>query len=556
MLNGSDIVNWDVLSEVAKQQVKNNKIVFNKKINYYDNVASMKADNTLKVGDMVVTLGYYDKNDAGGATYFITDSIKNTDQLLWQEKLENNLFADLYTGDKYSINMKQIGLKGDGVTDNLELYNKIYNKANWKKCEFYFPRGTYYFSDSINVPQYCNFHGDSVNEYGTEMIRATFLFDGANLENKYGITVSYQTYVHDICIKINGAYEITEDRKNLETPYVENVIVKGVGGLKVEHSNNKISSVKVSGASDIGIYVYTYNIVKDICVTNSKIGLKVCNDSLFTDLLFIKCYMLIYVGGAMNIFDKVRADSAYQGIYAVGSMNRYNNLMLDWVFKYGILIIGNRNTVDINGRIAICSYDKNYEDKNVHGNLVNFPVIINKDSVDNIVNITVPNLYNYNDSGTAQSFGNGVFVQNPNNSINISTDISPDTTSTFRRLVCSDQNIDIPVTINNVNYLLKNWMYCSKVLKQNYEEYVPVTGLTFNNDTETVVVGDTVTPAYTITPDNVSNKEVTFTSSDTSIADVNEKGVVTGIAQGTATITISTKGGKFADTCTVIVSAS
>ena len=31
----------------------------------------MKADNKLKVGDMVITLGYYEANDGGGAEYRI-----------------------------------------------------------------------------------------------------------------------------------------------------------------------------------------------------------------------------------------------------------------------------------------------------------------------------------------------------------------------------------------------------------------------------------------------------------------------------------------------------
>lgn len=42
-----------------------------KKPYYYENVASMKLDDTLQEGDMAITLGYYSANDDGGAEYKI-----------------------------------------------------------------------------------------------------------------------------------------------------------------------------------------------------------------------------------------------------------------------------------------------------------------------------------------------------------------------------------------------------------------------------------------------------------------------------------------------------
>ncbi len=81
---------------------------------------------------------------------------------------------------------------------------------------------------------------------------------------------------------------------------------------------------------------------------------------------------------------------------------------------------------------------------------------------------------------------------------------------------------------------------------------VPVTGVTLSGTTS-VKVGNTTTLTATVAPDNATNKNVTWTSSDTSVATVAD-GVVTGVAAGTATITVTTEDGGFAADCTVTVS--
>ena len=80
---------------------------------------------------------------------------------------------------------------------------------------------------------------------------------------------------------------------------------------------------------------------------------------------------------------------------------------------------------------------------------------------------------------------------------------------------------------------------------------VAVTGVTLDTTSATVLVGNTKTLTATVSPDNAADKSVTWTSTDTSIATVDENGVVTGVATGTATIT-ATSGGKSA-TCTITV---
>ena len=66
------------------------------------------------------------------------------------------------------------------------------------------------------------------------------------------------------------------------------------------------------------------------------------------------------------------------------------------------------------------------------------------------------------------------------------------------------------------------------------------------------MVGATVSLTPTVSPSEATNKKVTWTSSDNSIATVSNTGVVTGIKAGTVTITAASNNGKKA-TCTVIV---
>ena len=85
---------------------------------------------------------------------------------------------------------------------------------------------------------------------------------------------------------------------------------------------------------------------------------------------------------------------------------------------------------------------------------------------------------------------------------------------------------------------------------------VAVTGVTID-ETLSLKTGESKTPSYTVNPADATNKAVSFKSDNTAIATVNETtGKVTGVKEGTATITITTADGNFTDTCVVTVACS
>lgn len=84
---------------------------------------------------------------------------------------------------------------------------------------------------------------------------------------------------------------------------------------------------------------------------------------------------------------------------------------------------------------------------------------------------------------------------------------------------------------------------------------VKVTGVSLDKAALSLTVGGTATLKVSVLPDDAENKSVEWSSSDSSVAKV-ENGTVTALKEGAATVTVKTKdGGKKAD-CAVTVAAA
>jgi uncharacterized repeat protein (TIGR02543 family) len=84
---------------------------------------------------------------------------------------------------------------------------------------------------------------------------------------------------------------------------------------------------------------------------------------------------------------------------------------------------------------------------------------------------------------------------------------------------------------------------------------VPVESISLNKTSATLNISDTISLVKTIKPSNATNKEVTWKSSNKSVATVSGSGVVTAVSSGTATITVTTSNNKSA-TCKITVKKS
>ena len=83
--------------------------------------------------------------------------------------------------------------------------------------------------------------------------------------------------------------------------------------------------------------------------------------------------------------------------------------------------------------------------------------------------------------------------------------------------------------------------------------YTPGDGITINSKKVTIGKGSKTVLTATVTPADATNKSVTWSSSDASVASVNASGQVAGLKVGSAVITATTADGKYKDTCLIEV---
>jgi len=93
---------------------------------------------------------------------------------------------------------------------------------------------------------------------------------------------------------------------------------------------------------------------------------------------------------------------------------------------------------------------------------------------------------------------------------------------------------------------------CEITVKEAIAERVDVTSVILNKSSETLKIGETLNLIPTINPSNATNKNVTWTSSNTNVATVSN-GVVTARGIGKATITVKTEDGNYTATCEITV---
>ena len=85
---------------------------------------------------------------------------------------------------------------------------------------------------------------------------------------------------------------------------------------------------------------------------------------------------------------------------------------------------------------------------------------------------------------------------------------------------------------------------------------ISVTGVSLGVESLSLTVAETSQLTAEVQPSDATDKSFTWASSDTNVATVSATGLVTAVAPGTATITVTTNDGGFTDTCAVTVTAA
>lgn len=112
-------------------------------------------------------------------------------------------------------------------------------------------------------------------------------------------------------------------------------------------------------------------------------------------------------------------------------------------------------------------------------------------------------------------------------------------------LIYHDSEIDITITDN----IIATAYFVEDTPPVN----VSVTGVTLNQSTLNLQVGETAQLEAIITPPDATNKAVSWASSNISVATVSNTGLVTAMEAGSATITVTTEDGAFTASCAITV---
>ena len=82
---------------------------------------------------------------------------------------------------------------------------------------------------------------------------------------------------------------------------------------------------------------------------------------------------------------------------------------------------------------------------------------------------------------------------------------------------------------------------------------IAVTGVTLDRNSAELIKGEKITLLADVSPDDASDQDVIWSSSDETVATVSDDGEVTAVKSGTAEITVETEDGGYTDVCTVTV---
>ena len=101
-----------------------------------------------------------------------------------------------------------------------------------------------------------------------------------------------------------------------------------------------------------------------------------------------------------------------------------------------------------------------------------------------------------------------------------------------------------------------SWLHLDDVEIYTASPYAcAASGVSLSDPSASLALGETKQLTATVSPADASNKNVTWSSNNESVATVDENGLVRAVAAGNATITVTTVVGGFTDTCDVSVTA-
>ena len=306
----------------------------------FDTVADMKLATNLVNGSFAQTLGFNSKDDLGGAIYKIRtkaegESANEIDKIALYD---TTLIAEIVPIS--TINVKQLGAKGDGVTDETSLLNAIFSYCNTNDIHtIIFPYGTYNVSDTVTIYSNSIIQGAGKNATiinntatdDTESNHFIFAFESKTNLKLSGITFKGSKGASDYSVtstklyfglRLNNATNVVIDNCEFKQIYTTALSIRNSSDITI--TNNTFTS---NGWNDIGM-THTISRINILDNNFSDIGYHAINaedgemNEPVSDILIS--------GNKMNTNNSTTQPVAIQFSYSQlsGSGHRYINIII------------------------------------------------------------------------------------------------------------------------------------------------------------------------------------------------------------------------------------
>ena len=149
-----------------------------------------------------------------------------------------------------------------------------------------------------------------------------------------------------------------------------------------------------------------------------------------------------------------------------------------------------------------------------------------------------------------------VMTKTSNLTINSGSDITKLTVSTNAKGSTFIINGKVKELYTNVDITVNGSVTVEKTSGSGTVNGISVTGVKLDKSSVSLKVGETTNLKATVSPSTATNKSVTWESSNTAVATVDQSGKVTAVSPGEAIITVKADGGNHTATCKVTVNAA
>ena len=353
-----NVVNEEIDSINETLSVVNEQL--DNKMYYFNTVADMKkCKNNVKVGSSIITLGFHDINDGGGATYQVLDSLTSNECNIIA--LDNGLFAKMINDEPKKINVLKLGIKRFelGIDDTM---TKILDIIPYGGT-LYFPSGEYHFTQPI-IPDRMrvNFLGDenNCNDNDRAVNGTRFIFNNPTNDSALlNLSKNGKCFVRNIYV-ISNAIDLKVNRENMSngtTPidvFTKTSNNTNVVGIRIPSYGCQVDNCIVYGCN-IGFEFNFFTIANNCQAFNCSIGFDCYNDGTYTGLHGFTLETGIRINGSLNQFANCRFDEIRNHAVVIknGNANNFVNCNYDYV-QYACYMLTNSHDNYISGNIGRC----------------------------------------------------------------------------------------------------------------------------------------------------------------------------------------------------------